>query len=63
MPIIKAIDPDELPQITYAISLKNTNDKLQLTNQERYIYLRQIANIIKNEFKVIPNVTTLDIIG
>jgi hypothetical protein len=62
LPVIKAIDPDELPQITYAISLKKS-DKLELTNQEKYIYLRQIANIIKNEFKVIPNITTLDIIG
>ncbi len=69
IPVIKAIDPDELPQITYAITLKKSENQssqwqssLQLTTQEKYIYLRQVANIIKNEFKVIPNVTTLDII-
>ena len=57
-PLIQTIDPDELPQIVYAI--KYTWDKL---NQEQsYIYLRQIANILKQKVKTIENVTTLDIV-
>lgn len=58
-PIIKAINPDELPQITYAIYY---DGKKVLSEQEKQIYLRQIANIIKNELKIIKNVTTLDIV-
>lgn len=57
-PIIKAIDPDELSQITYAISY-NWDD---LSDEEETIYLRQIANIIKNKLKIIENVTTFDIV-
>ncbi len=118
IPIVKSINPDELPQITYAIRLKNwelrtenwvnmsswtkgevslkqenitnqssrdSSDKssewqignhidkesivkfssfnsVSLSQEEKYIYLRQIANIIKNELKTIENVTTLDIV-
>lgn len=58
-PIIKAINPDELPQITYSIIY---NGKKVLDNQNEQIYLRQIANIIKNKLKVIQNITTLDIV-
>lgn len=70
-PIIKAINPDELPQITYVISytppaslppqLRGT--KGELSENKQQIYLRQIANIIKNKLKTIKNVTTLDIVG
>lgn len=58
-PIIKTINPDELPQITYAIYY---NDKNSIWIQDQAIYLRQIANLIKNKLKVIENVTTLDIV-
>ncbi len=58
-PIIKAINPDELPQITYAIYY---DSKDKLSENEKQIYLRQIANIVKNKLKVIKNVTTLDIV-
>jgi hypothetical protein len=37
-----------------------SQDKLKET--EKQIYLRQIANIIKNKLKVIDNVTTLDVV-
>ena len=60
-PIIKTIDPDELAQIVFSISLKN--NKNNLTKKEKYIYLRQIANIIKDKLKTTPNVTTLEIVG
>jgi len=57
-PLIQTIDPDELPQIVYAIKYKW--DKLN--QEESSIYLRQIANIIKEKVKTIENVTTLDIV-
>lgn len=58
-PSITSINPDDLSQITYAISY-TWND---LKNQkEIQIYLRQIANIIKNNLKNIENTTTLEIV-
>lgn len=57
-PIIKSIDPEDLPQITYSINY--IWDKLD--NVETQIYLRQIANIIKDEVKKVPNVTTMEIV-
>lgn len=59
-PIIKTLNPDELPQITYAISYVWSGN---ISHQEKQIYLRQVANTIKEELKVIKNVTTLEIIG
>lgn len=59
-PIIKAINPDELPQIVYGIYSTQTGSILSDT--QKSIYLRQIANIIKNKIKTIPNITTLDIV-
>lgn len=62
-PIIKAINPEELPQIVYGISYKcNEKSNCILSSQEKYIYLRQIANIIKEKIKSIKNVTTLEIV-
>jgi len=57
-PLIQTIDPDELPQIVFAI--KYIWKKLD--TEKSYIYLRQIANILKEKIKTIPNVTTLDIV-
>ncbi len=59
-PIIKTIDPDQLSQIVFSISFKETQNNL--TKKEKYIYLRQIANIVKNDLKTIKNVTTLEIV-
>jgi hypothetical protein len=38
-------------------------NKDNLSKKEKYIYLRQIANIIKDKLKTIKNVTTLEIVG
>jgi multidrug efflux pump subunit AcrB len=57
MPFIKSIDPEELPQITFSI-----NTTAELTKEEKYIYLRQIANIIKEDIKTLDNVTTMDVV-
>jgi len=59
-PIIKTIDPDELSQVVFSINLKNNVDNIN--KKEIYVYLRQIANIIKNKLKTVENVTTLEIV-
>jgi hypothetical protein len=62
------INPDELSQITYAISYKRPVSQETglkedtLSQEEQSIYLRQTANIIKNKLKTLKNVTTLDIV-
>jgi len=62
-PIIKTIDPDELSQIVFSISLKSPLKRGDLEGlDEDYIYLRQIANIIKDKLKSVKNVTTLEIV-
>ena len=58
-PIITSIDPETLPQISYAISY-NWSD---LDTEQKYIYLRAIANIIKQDLKTIDNITTAYIVG
>lgn len=57
-PIIKTIDADELPQITFAITTTSSS----LSEEQTYIYLSQIANIVKEKLKTVENVTTLDIV-
>ena len=57
-PIIVTIDPETLSQITYSISYIWDD----LDTEEKYIYLRAIANIIKQDLKTIKNLTTIDIV-
>lgn len=59
-PSIQTIDPDELPQISYALSLRGQND---LSETERLIYLRKIALIVKDQLRTIDGATALDIVG
>jgi len=61
-PIIKNIDPEQLAQISFAISYKEKQENNSLSDEEIYIYLRQVANIIKDELKTINNVTSIDIV-
>lgn len=56
--IIKSIDPEELPQLSLAITYKG-ND---LWTRESGIYLRNIANNLKEEIKLVPNTTVVEII-
>lgn len=56
-PIIKTIDPDELAQITYAISLKENWE-----TEDDLVYLKMIANQIKEEIRKTKDVTTIDIV-
>ena len=57
---ITAIDPDELPQISYSIHFKK---KTTLSHDEAGIYLRKIALIIQEHLREIPGITTMDIVG
>ncbi len=59
-PKIFSIDPEELSQITYSINYVWNNN---LTNEEKQIYLRQIANLLKQKVKTLQNVTTIEIVG
>lgn len=56
--IIKSIDPEELPQVSFAITYKWSD----LDEAKEWIYLRNIALQIKEEIKQIPNTTAIDII-
>lgn len=62
MPEIKSITSDDLPQITYAISYVEDKN-IKLNDEEKYIYLKQIANIIKDKVKTLENTTTIDIVS
>lgn len=55
---IKSIDPEELPQLSLALIYKWDD----LWTRETWIYLKSIANIFKEEIKLIPNTTVIDII-
>jgi len=57
-PIVTTIDPETLPQITYAISYVGN----ELNDEQKYIYLRSIATRIKEKLKTIKNLTTIDIV-
>lgn len=56
--MIKSIDPEELPQLSLAITYKWDN----LDTVKEWIYTRSIAQNIKEELKTIPNTTVIDII-
>ena len=56
---IKAIDPDELPQISYALSLSKKNT---LSENEAAIYLRSIALRIEESLRTLPNLTTMELV-
>jgi len=59
-PVIRAIDPDELPQISYSLHFQK---KTSLTQDEALIYLRKIALTIQEHLRENTNITTLDIVG
>jgi len=62
-PKVVAINPDDLPQITYAIAYTPKSQTGVLSEQDAQIYLRQIANLVKDHLKTIDHVTTLDLVG
>lgn len=57
--IIKSIDPEELPQLSLAITY-NWKD---LSEKEQWVYLRWIWNDLKEELKLVPNTTVIEVLG
>ena len=57
---VRAIDPDELPQISYAVSL---SQKSTLGENEAAIYVRNIALNIEEQLRTIPDLTTMELVG
>lgn len=55
---IKSIDPEELPQVSLAITYSGNT----LSDTDMGRYLRNIALQFKEEIKQVPNTTTLDIV-
>jgi hypothetical protein len=55
---IKSIDPEELPQVSLAITYSGNT----LSDTDIGRYLRNIALQFKEEIKQVPNTTTLDIV-
>ena len=55
---IKSIDPEELPQLSLALTFTWAN----LGDKESGIYLRSIANSLKEEIKQVQNTTVIDVI-
>lgn len=58
---IKSIDPEELPQLSLALTVENTGS---LTSEkEAGILLRNLAYRLREEIKQVPNTSTIDIVG
>ncbi|EKE27478.1 MAG: hypothetical protein ACD_3C00202G0004 [uncultured bacterium (gcode 4)] len=55
---INSIDPEELPQVSFALTYKWDDADTVKT----WIYLRKIALELKNGIKLIPNTTVLDVV-
>lgn len=64
-PIIKTINPDDLSQITFAISMTWTWTVFENSHEvqeKNYLYLLQITNIIKEKLKTTRDVTSLEVV-
>ncbi len=58
--IIRSIDPEDLPQVTYAITYSGTSI---LDTKERGQYLQNIAKTLRESIKTVPGTTAIDIVG
>jgi multidrug efflux pump subunit AcrB len=56
---IRSIDPEDLPQVAYAITYSGSD----IDERARGQYLRNIANTLREGIKKIPWTTTIEIIG
>lgn len=56
---IKSIDPEDLPQVSFALTYSGTDLNTIRTGK----YLRNIAVIIREELKQVPGTTVMDILG
>lgn len=57
---IKSIDPEDLPQITFAIRYTGTGNDLDTKGQGQY--LQNIAKILRENLKTIEGTTVIDIV-
>ncbi len=57
---IRSIDPEDLPQVTYAIVYTGATE---LSLKEQWQYLQNIAKILRENIKRIPWTTAIDIVG
>lgn len=58
---IRSIDPEDLPQVTYAIILSGSSDTL--SEKEHGQYLQNIAKNLREEIKWVEWTTVIDIVG
>jgi multidrug efflux pump subunit AcrB len=58
---IRSIDPEDLPQVTYAITLSGSTENL--SEKERGQYLQNIAKNLREQIKWVEWTTVIDIIG
>jgi len=56
---IKSIDPEDLPQVSFALTYSGTDLDTMRTGK----YLRNIATTIREELKQVPGTTVMDILG
>jgi len=59
---IRSIDPEDLPQVTYAISFSGNTAK-NLDEKARGQYLQNIAKILRERIKTVEGTTLIDIVG
>ncbi len=58
---IRSIDPEDLPQVTYAIVFSGSTD--MLSEKERGQYLQNIAKNLREKIKSVEWTTVIDIVG
>lgn len=56
---IRSIDPEDLPQVSFAIRYTGTG----LTTTEAGIYVRAVANSLRDQVKNVAKTSTLDVVG
>ncbi|MFZ3232465.1 MAG: efflux RND transporter permease subunit [Patescibacteria group bacterium] len=56
---IRSIDPEDLPQISFAVRYTGTG----LTMTEAGIYVRAVANSLRDQVKSVAKTSTLDVVG
>jgi len=59
---IRSIDPEDLPQITYAITFSWTSHS-HLSEKEQGQYLQNIAKNLREKIKTVQGTTVIDIVG
>ncbi len=56
---VRSIDPEELPQVSFAVRYAGAT----LSEKEAGIYVRAVANLLKDRVKSVPDSAGLDLVG